>query len=85
MDCLQVGPLPDSWAAPGTKRVAQKTCALGPLTKPFFFFCGVCLKFPLFYSDLRGMGSQAQRPCFEKGMFLGQRPSVGAMLCLGCL
>lgn len=75
MHCLCVGPLPDSWAAPGTKRVAQETCALGPLTKSFCV--GGCLKFPLFYSGLGRIESQAQRPCFEKGLFLGRRPSMG--------
>lgn len=33
--CLRVGLLPDSWAAPGTKGVAQGTCTLGPLIKPW--------------------------------------------------
>lgn len=55
MDCLQVGPLPDSWAAPGTKRVAQKTCALGPLTKPFFFLWGLP-EIPIILFRLEGDG-----------------------------
>ena len=75
---------PRQLGSPRDKEGGPGDLCPGTLDQAFLCVCGgVCLKFPLFYSGLRGMGSQAQRPCFEKGMFLGQRPSVGAMLCPG--
>lgn len=67
--CLWVGPLPGSWAAPGT------------LDQAF----GGCLKFPYFIQAGWVVESQAQGPCFEKGVFLGHRPRIAGVLCSGRL